>query len=221
MDHNIQRARDLLPAIVITVLSMIQALALELFWTRFQESDYLWQGGWDATLGWLQLAVMLLGILQIWLFYVGLILRFSWLPTMADTLVPFAIGLLEFSMIDLMGPTMLGPWFISLATVFGICIFVTHMAHRRARSDPANDYFFNQVAPANWQDYRGSIATIAILLLFGAVIWQTGNRTWLPLGALLFGLVALVYQLLMQQRYWMHSLVQEKPDSEDTPDTGS
>lgn len=31
MNRNLERAKELLPAIVLTVLSMIQALALELF----------------------------------------------------------------------------------------------------------------------------------------------------------------------------------------------
>ncbi|MCZ6828884.1 MAG: hypothetical protein O7F73_04745 [Gammaproteobacteria bacterium] len=194
---------------------MIQALALELFWNRFQSSEYLWQGGWTAAIDGLQLTVMLLGILQIWLFYISLMLRFSWLPSMADTLVPFGIGLLEFSMIDLMGPATLGPWFIGLGALFGICIGVTHLAHRRARRDPANDYFFSKVAPAGWKDYLASIAVVTILLLFGAALWQTGNRTWLPLIALLFGVLALAYQLLLTKRYWIHTPVQEKPGTQD------
>ena len=42
MDNNLERAKELLPAVILTILSMIQALALELFWTRFAASDYLW-----------------------------------------------------------------------------------------------------------------------------------------------------------------------------------
>ncbi len=221
MDHNLQRARDMLPAIVITVLSMIQALALELYWNRFQGSEHLWQGGWEAAVGWLQMGLMLLGILQIWLLYVSLMLRFSWLPEISDALVPFVIGLLEFTMIDLMGPATLGPWFLCLGMLFGICIGATHMAHRRARGDPANDYFFSRVAPANWRDYLGSSVMIVILLLFGVALWQTDNRTWLPFTAILLALPALAYQLLMTRRYWMHSLVQQEPDPEDNAGTRS
>jgi predicted lysophospholipase L1 biosynthesis ABC-type transport system permease subunit len=218
MHHNLQRARDLLPAIVITVLSMIQALALELFWNRFQGSEYLWQSDLTAVIGWLQLLLMLLGIIEIWLFYVSLMLRFSWLPAMADTLVPFIIGLLEFLLIDLMGPDNLGPWLIGMAALFGICINATHVAHRRARRDPANDYFFSQMPRANWRDYLGSIAVVSILALLGAAIWHTDNREWLALAALLFGLSAVAYQFFMTQKYWMHTLSQGKPDTEPSED---
>lgn len=208
MDRQIERARELLPSIIITVLSMIQALALELYWTRIQASDLLWQGGWTAALGWLQLAVILVGILLVWLLYVGLVLRFRWLPTMEDTLIPFAIGLLEFSMIDLMGPDTLGPWFLALAGVFALCIGATHVVHRRARRDSENDYFFSQVAPAGWRDYAASIVVICVLALFGLALWNLQSNHILELAALLFALAALSYQMLQSHRYWMHTLIQ-------------
>ncbi len=95
MQNNLERAKDLLPSIILTILSMIQALALELFWSRIEDSVFLWQGGLDAVVGWLQLSVMLVGILLIWVFYVSFVLRFTWLPSLEDTLIPFLIGLLE------------------------------------------------------------------------------------------------------------------------------
>ena len=109
------RATDLFPSVLLTVLSMIQALALELLWTRMRESPYLWSGGWDALLGWSQVAAMLLGFLVVWLFYVSTVMRFRWLPSLQDSVVPFGIGILEFTLIDLMGPDSLGPWFYVMA----------------------------------------------------------------------------------------------------------
>lgn len=38
---------------------------------------------------------MLEGILLIQVFYVSFVLRFTWLPSLEDTLIPFLIGLLE------------------------------------------------------------------------------------------------------------------------------
>lgn len=215
MNNNTERARELLPTIVITVLSMIQALALELYWSRLRESDYLWQWGWDAALGWLQLLVMLLGIMQIWLFYVSLVLRFSWLPTMEDTLTPFVIGLLEFAMVDLVGPDTLGPWFMVLALVFGVSIGASHMVMRRARRDPVNSYFFGQVDRANWRDYRVSGLAVLVLALFGLVIWSGALPVSFSLVALLFALLALSYQLVMIHRYWLVlSEIDESPETD-------
>lgn len=211
MEQNISRARELVPSIIITVLSMIQALALELYWSRIQESDFLWSGGWPAALGWVQLAVMLLGIIQIWLMYVSLMLRFSWLPSMWDTVIPFAIGLLEFALIDLMGPERLGLWFMVLAIAFSLSIGAAHTAHRQARKDSENDYFFNAVAPASWKDYAGSIGSIAVLALIGVFLQISEDRSWLAMTALLLAAGMLASQLIIARRYWMHTLVDDAP----------
>ena len=96
------RATDLLPSVLLTVLSMIQALALELLWTRLRESPYLWTASWDALLGWTQATAMLLGFLVVWLLYISFVMRFRWLPSLSDSVIPFGIGILEFSLIDLM-----------------------------------------------------------------------------------------------------------------------
>lgn len=217
MESKLARARDLLPSIIITVLSMIQALALELYWTKVQDSDYLWQGGWPAAIGWLQLSVMLLGILQIWLMYVSLMLRFSWLPTMQDTVIPFAIGLLEFSLIDLMGPASLTTWFLVLAATFGLSVMAAHAAHRRARQDPENDYFFTGVPPTSWRDYGATALTIAVLLLVALALWLSGHNLLVALPGLVFAAVALSYQLMLSRRYWLRSLIDPGPDDGDLP----
>ena len=108
MEEKVRRARDLLPSIIITVLSMIQALALELYWSRLQELDHLTSLSWLGMLTWVQLFVTLMGIVQIWLMYVSLVLRFVWLPSIWDTVIPFGIGLLEFLLISMMGVEQLG-----------------------------------------------------------------------------------------------------------------
>jgi hypothetical protein len=210
MEQKIARARDMVPSIIITVLSMIQALALELYWTRIQGSDFLWAGDWIAALGWVQLAVMLLGIIQIWLMYVSLMLRFSWLPSMWDTVIPFAIGLLEFALIDLMGPETLGLWFVALAVVFGLTIGAAHTAHRQARMDPENDYFFSNVSAAGMRDYTGSVVSIFLLCVVGAILHITGDRGVLAMAALFLAAAMLIYQLNLSRYYWMHTLVKDE-----------
>lgn len=207
MENNLRRARDMLPSIMITVLSMIQALALELYWTNIEDAEFLWQGGWHAAIGWVQLAVMLLGILLIWVMYVSLMLRFSWLPSMQDTLTPFAIGLMEFSMIDLMGPNTLGPWFLLLAAVFTVSMGTTHATHRRARRDPENDYFFKNFAPASWRDYGASFVAISGLIVCGIGLWISGNQGAVAVAALVYAAAMLTFQMLSANRYWMHTLV--------------
>ncbi len=208
MKKNLERAKELVPAIILTILSMIQALAIELYWSKTEGNAYLWQGDWGAAIAWLQMAVLLTGILLIWVFYVSFVLRFSWLPTLEDTLVPFLIGLLEFAMIDLMYPNPLGTWFLLLAAVYGITTATTHVSMRRARADPANEYFFRNMGPSSWRDYMGSIVSFIVLIILGGALWVVDNQPLLSVAALLLALFALLFQYRQARRYWMHSLVQ-------------
>lgn len=217
MKKNIKRAKELVPAIILTILSMIQALAMELYWSKIEGAEFLWQGGWPAVIGWLQMALVLLGLLLVWVFYVSFVLRFSWLPTLEDTLVPFFIGLLEFAMIDLIYPHPLGPWFLLLAAIYATSTVTSHMTLRRARQDPANDYFFSKMGPASWRDYVVSIAAVTVLSIIGIALWLVGDPPVFSVVALAIALVALLYQFYLARRYWMHSLVEGGAGPEPKP----
>ena len=215
MKTNIERAKDLLPSIILTVLSMIQALALELYWSEIKDSPFLWQGGVEAIIGWLQLLVMLLGILLIWVLYVSFMLRFTWLPALEDTLIPFLIGVLEFALIDLMGPELLSIWLPLFALIFTVVTVASHLTMRQARQDPANDYFFAQVSPASWRDYRDTIIVVVIFCIFGPVIWFFDNSALASITALLVALAALSYRFFQAKSYWMHSLENSPAEAVD------
>lgn len=220
MNKNVERAKEMLPAIILTILSIIQALALELFWNRLVESEYLWQAESAAVIGWLQALAMLLGIVLIWLVHVSFVLRFRWLPSLEDMVVPFLIGLLEFGMVDLMHPDLLGGWMILLSAVFAVSVAASHRMMQRARGEPENAYFFDHVGPPSLLDYRQSIATVLALMMFGILLLFFPDAVSLAFTALTFALAALCYQMLQAKRYWMHSVVPDR-DVTGTSETGS
>jgi hypothetical protein len=215
MKNNLERAKDLLPSIILTVLSMIQALALELYWSEIKDSPFLWQGGVEAIIGWLQLLIMLLGILLIWVLYVSFMLRFTWLPALEDTLIPFLIGVLEFALIDMMGPELLSLWLPLFAAIFAVVTAASHLTMRQARRDPANDYFFDQMAPASWRDYRDTIIVVLMFCVFGLLLWLFDNSALLSIIALLVAFAALSYRFVQAKSYWMHSLENDLGNSVD------
>ncbi|NQX88414.1 MAG: hypothetical protein HRT77_07100 [Halioglobus sp.] len=206
MSDRIKRVRRLMPTIILTVLSMIQALALELYWSQLVEAEYLWAGDWIALIGWLQFAAMFFGILLIWLLYVSFVLRFNWLPSLEDTLVPFLIGLMEFGLIGLTHPDLIGPWMMLLAALFVVAVFISHTITRRARQDISNAYFFSQFDPAGIRDYRESAITAIGMASFGAILWRYPQLQMLAALALLLTMAALGYQYLQARRFWLHSL---------------
>ena len=200
-----ERARQLVPTIMLTVLSMIQALALEFYWAQAAQPELLWSGGWPAVIAWLQVLAVLDGILLIWVFYVSAVLRFSWLPSLEDTLMPFLIGVVEFAMIELMHPDDIALWLLLMAAAFALTVGSGHMTITRASRDPANAYYFDQARPLNWGNYRESIITISLLVIFGISLLFIDSLV-LSLLALAVTLAALTYQLLQARLYWMHSL---------------
>jgi len=215
MKNNVERAKDLLPSIILTILSMIQALALELYWSRIEDSTFLWEGGAAAVIGWLQLAVMLQGMLLIWIFYVSFVLRFTWLPSVEDTLIPFLIGLLEFALIDLMGADTLWLWFLLLAAVMSVATYGSHLTMRQARQDPDNNYFFDKVEPATWRDYLATMILVVCFCLFGLALRLLDNPFTLSIVALLITMAAMSYRMLQVRHYWMHSMVSPDNAAED------
>ncbi|MFT7288376.1 MAG: hypothetical protein ACI87W_002494 [Halieaceae bacterium] len=217
MDNYRQRARDLVPNILLTVLSMIQALALEFYWTRLVASEFLWHGGWDALIGWLQAACVLLGILLLWLYYVSIVLRFSWLPSVSDTLFPFFLGLLEFGLIEAMHPNSIAVWLILLASMFALAIFSSHMTLGRARQDPANDYFFKQLAPRSWRNFRESIFAMSAIIFCGVALLFVESHALTLLGVCL-SMAAFGYQFHQTSLYWLHSLLPAGSDDSSDPD---
>jgi len=90
------RAQEHFPAVLLTLISIIQALALELLWGKITDNGQLWPLDPDAVVAWGMVSVTFLGILQIWIMYSSLVMCFVWLPGLRDSIFPFIIGVQEF-----------------------------------------------------------------------------------------------------------------------------
>ncbi len=64
-----ESARDRVPEVLLTVLGMSQAPALELAWSRLEHAGDFRGGGIEARIGWLQMGGVLQGILLVWILY--------------------------------------------------------------------------------------------------------------------------------------------------------
>ena len=206
MDSIRSRATDQFPMVLLTLVSIVQALALEFLWDHLRDRSDLYDYSWIALLGWLQIAASLMGIILIWLTYSGMVMRFRWAPSTADSILPFFVGLIEFLMIDMMGPDKLGRWMIVLAVVFTTMIVVSHKVFRRARRDPANRGWFEQYSPATLRDFLPQIVVITAIVLFGGWLWQSGNYGWPALCALIATHVVLGYETYSAAKFWNQSM---------------
>lgn len=194
---------------MLTLLSIVQAFALELMWTHINEHAYLYEFSFIAVLGWLQIVATLLGILLIWLIYSDLVLRLSWVPTTTDAVFPFLVGILEFIQIGVLGPTTIGPWFALLAVLFSAMAWISQATMKRARLDYDNADFFENVDPASWQDHLATIIPVATLLIIGISIWLLDNQGWFALTTLVLAIILLAYQIRMNHVFTQRSYQRE------------
>ncbi len=206
MNSMRDRAKDHFPSVLLTFLSIIQALALEFWWSSMRQSEYLWSGGWDAWIGWAQFLAVLLGILEIWLVYTSLVMRFVWLPGFQDSVLPFVIGIIEFSLVDLMGPDHLPAWFCVLGVIFVVMIGSSHQTFIQARREPENDNYFHTVERATAKDFISQALTIAVIFAMGLVLKLTGNRESLAFACVALCVGFLALQVDLSRRFWNKSM---------------
>lgn len=201
-----RRAKDQLPAVLVTMLSIVQALALQLLWDYITAQTHLAALTWSAVLGWLQIATTLLGVLLVWLVYTSMTMRFRWVPTTADSIFPFVIGIVQYTMIGTLGLDRVGHWLVMLAIVYAVTAWASQHILRRARLDGENDAFFAHVPTATWRDFRPTVAIVGTLVATGAHLAWSRDQGGAALAALLFAFVAVAHQLWLNNRYWRRSM---------------
>ena len=203
------RTKRQFPMVLLTLLSIVQALALELLWSHVRENGYLLEFSWPTFNAWIQIATTFLGLVLIWVIYASSAMRFRWVPVTSDSVYPFLIGVLEFTMVELLGPGETGRWLMVNAIIFGLMTRVSHTTMRRARQDSDNAAFFRKLAPATTRDFVpqmfvvGSMAAAGIYLEFNS-------------GDLVFETVALVatgtvlsWQFYLATHFWTMSIADE------------
>jgi hypothetical protein len=206
MDSIRNRAKKRFPTVLLTLLSIVQALALEFLWDQSRHRPELYEVSATALLGWLQVAATLNVVILIWLAYAGMVMRFRWTPTTADSIWPFFVGLIQFQLIDLMGTVNLGRWLVVLAVLFGLMSVVNHHAMKRARQDKANSEFFDRFGPATFKDFMPLCVTVTVLIIAGIVLWNTDNSGWPAIAALLVTALGLANEVRNAARYWRVSM---------------
>ena len=207
-----KRVKDQLPTVLLTLLSIVQALALELMWERVLDSEHLYTVSFPAVVAWLQLAATFLGVLLVWLIYSTTVMRFRWVPTTTELMFPFLIGILEFLLVALMEPPLLGPWFVVFGVVFVAMSWGTQGTYRRARQDSENESYFGRIAPATWRDFLPVAGVAVAMSAAGTYLWLAGPEHWFAALALSGAIAALLVQMYSSASFWRRTF-ERKPEA--------
>lgn len=201
-----KRAKKIFPMVLLTLLSIVQALALEFLWDHVRHRTDLFELSIAVIPGWLQIAATFNVIVIIWLMYAGMLMRFRWTPTTMDSIFPFGVGLIQFLLIDLMGADYFAFWVIVLSLTFGVLVFIDHRAMRRARQDKANREFFDRYAPATIKDFLPQIFLGLSMLSAGVYLQVSGHQGWLRFVVLVSVFIAIGYETHKTSVYWRDSM---------------
>jgi hypothetical protein len=203
------RAKENLSHVLLTLLSIIQALALELLWSHVQEADYLFDARAETAVYWLQVTTSICGVFVVWVVYATNVMRFRWVPGIGDSVYPFIVGLLQFMLIENLGPGSVGVWLLLLALMFAVMHWVSHVTMRRARADADNEEFFSRVAPASRRDFYPAAALVALLATGGGLVLAYPESLVLAFLTVFGAFVMLAVQMNGVRYFWNRSMFSE------------
>jgi len=218
MESMRSRAKQHLPHVLLTLLSIIQALALELFWAEVLGLSGLYVLSWSGFELWLQVAATFLGILVIWMVYATTVMRFSWVPGISDSIVPFFIGVVQFMLIESMGRGSAAAWFFCLALTFGVMHGEAHLIMRRARRDPDNAEFFEQIEPASFRDFVAPAIMVGVLIALAVYAQFSPSSTIVIRAGLIASFALMVWHLVFLGRFWKRTMGELKPNADPNLD---
>jgi hypothetical protein len=196
------RAKEHFPAVLLTLLSIVQAIALELLWSHVVDAPHLYEFTFGAVVAWAQVVGTLLTVILIWVVYASNVMRFRWVPAITDSIYPFSIGIVEFWLVETLNIGSIGIWLMVTGFVFGVMTWIAQITMRRARSDPDNNQFFEKTGRATLSDFYPQISIIGLFFVVGLLTNSMNPPPIVQGGLVLLTLMFLAWQFLSTVRYW-------------------
>ena len=125
---------------------------------------------------------------------------------MWDSVVPFGIGIFEFTLIELTRPDTLGLWLCTAAVLLIFAILAGHHIAVRARRLDENHEFFSDIGRASRRDFTLPAIAGAILVALGISIQLMGDPGLLALVSVVFVIGLIAQQAQLTRRFWQHSI---------------
>jgi hypothetical protein len=220
------RAINNFPMVLLTLLSIVQALAFELLWAEVHQHHELYEWSMIAVIGWFQIIAMLLGIILVWMSYATNVMRFRWVPSTVDSLFPFLVGILQFIMIDNVGIAGISLWFLLLALLFAGMNWIAHHDMKRARLNIENEEYFANRRPATLRDFYTTMVVVAAMCVGSLVLWLANSSVLLYGCCVALALAVIVKQMFVADVFWQLSMSLDSATNQDQqgkvpgPDSG-
>jgi hypothetical protein len=202
-----ERTKELLPSVLLTLASIIQALSLEVLWEGAQQAGHLWVPGSQRLAGWLQVSATFLAVVLVWVYYAQLVMRFRWVPTLRDSAIPFGFGLGQFALGELLDPSRMHAWLYVVAGLFVYAAWASSTTLRVAEADPDNAWYFETFDRRLVARFGLAAATVFSFVALGLVTQRIGAGGRWGIAAMLAANALLLGQLAVQRLYWNRSVL--------------
>ena len=201
-----QRLKGQFAPAYLTLTSIIQGVALSVLAVRV-EATY---AQFDAT-DWLLTIATFLVFLEVWNEYLMQVLAFVWVPTLLDSLVPFAFLACELFMAHFVYHGLRG-WLLTLGLIFivgGASQIVSNMQARALAEE--NRDIARVLAPVGW--VRAALnAVIGVLSLCAWALYDVLRLGQVQLVVALVALVGIIVFIGSSVPYWNQVLAYARGD---------
>lgn len=140
----------------------------------------------------------------LWIYYAQLVMRLVWVPSLADSLIPFALGIAQFLEAYLLGKSNVALWLLPFPMIFLLALAAWHLTLARAQREPENTEVIEAFMPesriARFGPMFGSVLLLALLTL---AIWIRPSASTPALAILN---LLMLGHLGLQGSYWRSSV---------------
>ena len=201
-----QRLKGQFAPAYLTLTSIIQGVALSVLAARV-EATY---AQFDAT-DWLLTIATFLVFLEVWNEYLMQVLAFVWLPTLLDSLVPFAFLAGELFMAHFVYHGLRG-WLLTLGLIFIVGGAATLLTLTQARTlAEENRDIARVLAPVGWVRLALN-AVIGVLSLCAWALYDVLRLGQVQLVVALVALVGIIVFIGSSMPYWNQVLAYARGD---------
>lgn len=188
------------PAMYVTLVSVVQAIALESLVSRVVEVGPASLHGWDSVLLWLEVAFLGQTILYAWISYTLLVILTQWLFRVFDFGAAFAIGVFQLVAIQGIGADPPRLFFIMATVGFLSGAWISHSNIGAAAAQEENRATLSALPRDTITALLGSIGVLGAI---GALVMGTGRiRPALAATILLIANALLLVAQGLWFRWW-------------------
>ena len=196
-----QRLKDQFAPAYLTLTSIIQGVALSVLAVRV-ESTYAQFG----ITNWLLAIATFLGILTIWHEYLLQVLMFVWVPTLLDSLVPFAFLVGELFTAHFVYGS-LQVWLLAFAITFGVGMAANLLTITQARNLSEENRDLLRVLAPHSRIRTMLILVIMVLFLCASALYGLLHLNQIQFIVALFALITVIVFLSSSIPRWHQVLV--------------